>query len=71
MLTKDERGVLYIAAMKEGLEEFLSRVGLTEREFWSLVRGKYEPQLEMRVRENWHEIIAVLAGRGYKRGDRK
>jgi len=67
MLTKNERGVLFIAAMKEGLEDFLSRVGLTEKEFWSLVKGKYDPQLEVRVRENWDEILAVLSGRNFRK----
>jgi len=71
MLTKNERAAIYIAAQKEGLEEFLSRVGLTETEFWSLVRGKYDPHLELRVREKWDEVIAVLAGRTYRRGDKR
>ena len=63
MLTRYEREMLYIAAMKEGVDEFCRRVGLRERDFWKLVKtgvGVAEPM----VRERWHDILKVLDCRG-------
>jgi len=62
MLTRYEREVLYIAAMKEGVSEFCRRVGLPEREFWKLVRSGVSLN-ESIVREKWHEILKVLDAR--------
>jgi len=63
MLTSYERQVLYIAAMKEGVEEFCERIGITLKDFQKLVQGGYHPLAENIVREHWDEVLCVLEGK--------
>ena len=63
MLTTYERQVLYIAAMKEGVEDFCERIGITLKDFQKLVQGAYHPLAEAIVREHWDEVLCVLEGR--------